>query len=277
MVKTPDIAVIMAAYNADGTLPDAVASVLASTVPVHLFVVDDASGTPAEMVLRNAFGCVPDWVEVIRNHCNLGVSATRNRALRHILAEGYRYAAVLDADDIAHPERFEKQAAYLNTHSCVAAVGSWANAVDEHTLAVVRRVLYPSSDPETVRRDLCFDSPIVNSSVMFRVDALREVGLWDERLRTAEDYDLFCRLAARFDLANLPEILVDFRLCRTGLSRAGINAQRRARLRVQLRYFPERAWRWQAWAGIVRSTVRLLVPTSLVEGMKSRRIAVERT
>ena len=120
----PFVAVIMAAYNADRTLPEAVASVMASTLPVDLFVVDDASRVPAEEVLRSVLGEIPSNIVVVRCAKNMGPSRARNLALHRIAEEGYRYAAVLDADDLADPERFAKQAAYLEVNPGIAAVGT---------------------------------------------------------------------------------------------------------------------------------------------------------
>ena len=268
MSKRPTVAVVMAAYNTDATLPEAVASVLVSTVPVHLFIVDDASRRPVADVLAEELGEVPANVTILRNEVNTGPAGARNLAIRRIIEEGYSYAAVLDADDLAHPERFAKQTAFLDANPCVAAVGTWANAVDDETLALVSAESYPPPLPADIRRALCFDSYIINSSVMFRVSVLQDVGLWDESMYTGEDYDLFCRLARRYDLANIPEYLMDFRLSRGCISLTGISAQRRARLLVQLRQLPHRFHYWQAWVGVFKSAVRVLIPTSWVEGYK---------
>jgi glycosyltransferase involved in cell wall biosynthesis len=258
----------MAAYNADATLPEAVTSVLASTVPVHLFIVDDASHKLAYDVLKETLGDIPANVTILRNEINTGPSGARNLAIRCIIEDGYPYAAVLDADDLAHAERFIKQAVFLDTNPHVAAVGTWANYVHDETLALVSTESYSPPLPADVRRALCFDNCFINSSIMFRVSALQDIGLWNESMYTGEDYDLFCRLARCYDLASIPEYLVDYRLSRGGISLTGISAQRRARLLVQLRYFSHRFYYWQAWAGILISIVRILIPTPWIEGYK---------
>jgi glycosyltransferase involved in cell wall biosynthesis len=263
------VAVIMASFNAEDTLPVAVASVLASTVPIHLFIVDDASHRPVANVLIEEVKDIPVNVTILRSEVNKGPAGARNIAVRRIIEEGYPYAAVLDADDFAHPERFAKQAAFLDANPHVAAVGTWANALDDETLSIVSKESYPPPLPADIRRALCIDSCLINTSTMFRVSALQDVGLWDESLYTAEDYDLLCRLARRYDLANIPEYLVDFRLSRSGISISGIRAQRCARLFIQLRHFPHHFQYWRAWAGVIKSTLRVLLPTSWVEGYKS--------
>jgi len=264
----PNVAVIMAAYNAEATLVAAVRSVLSSTIPVHLYIVDDASLLPAAQSLAEQIGDLPGNVTVLRSEINIGPAGARNMALRRVIENGHKYAAVLDADDLAAPTRFEKQAAFLNNNLNVAAVGTWGNAVHDATLALINTETTPVSTKE-VRRALCINSCIINTSVMFKVAALEHVGFWNESMYTAEDYDLFCRLIRFYDLANLPEYLVDFRLSRGGISLTGQRAQRYARLHVQLRNLRYRFTYWQAWAGIAKTLMILAAPTSLIYKMKS--------
>jgi glycosyltransferase involved in cell wall biosynthesis len=263
----PTVAVVMAAYNAEATLPEAISSVFASIVPVHLFIVDDASHRPVVDVFVERMGDIPANVTILRSEVNTGPAGARNMAIRRIIEEGYPYAAVLDADDLAHPERFAKQATFLDANPNVAAVGTWANFVHDETLAIVSAESYPLL-PSDIRRALCINSCFINSSVMFRVSALQAIGAWDESMHTGEDYDLFCRLARRYDLANIPEYLVDYRLSRGGISLTGLGSQARARLWVQLRNLPHRLHYWQVWAGVFRSTVRVLVSSAWAESYR---------
>ncbi len=216
--QCPKVAVVMAAYNAEATVLEAVASVQASSVPVHVFIVDDASRKPVTDVFLEGVGYIPANVTILRNEVNTGPAGARNVAIRRIIAEGYPYAAVLDADDIAHPERFAKQAIFLDANPQVAAVGTWANYLDDETLSIVGTESFPPAFPADIRRALCINNNcMINTSVMLRVSSLQDVGLWDESFYTGEDYDLFCRLARCYDLANIPEYLVDVRLSRVAL------------------------------------------------------------
>jgi glycosyltransferase involved in cell wall biosynthesis len=267
--QRPKVAVVMAAYNAEATILEAATSVLASTVPIHLFIVDDASRKPVAEVFTEGIGDIPANTTILRSEVNTGPAGARNVAIRRIIEDEYPYAAILDADDFAHPERFAKQEAFLDANPQIAAVGTWMNTLDDETLAIVSTESYPPPLPEDIRRALCLDNCMINTSVMFRVSILQDTGLWDESFYTGEDYDLFCRLARRYDLANIPEYLVDYRLSRSGISLTGISAQRRARLFIQLRHLPHRCHYWQAWAGVLISTVRVLLPTPWVEGYKS--------
>ena len=263
-----EVAVVIAAYNAEATLLDALNSVLASSIRTQVFIIDDASVLPVVDVLKAKIGELPKHVEVIRRTKNGGPSPARNVAIRRAIELDLSYIAVLDADDISHPERFAKQLSFLKANPNVGAVGTWGNLIDEITGAVISSISYPPVLPGGVRLGLCYDNCIINSSVMLRTSALKKVGLWNESMYTGEDYDLFCRISKHYDIANIPEYLISYRASSRGISRSGVRAQRYARLQVQLRYLVQNALYWQAWLGILISALRVLIPTSLVERYK---------
>ncbi len=259
-----EIAVLMAAYNAEGTLRQAVDSVLASRVPCDLFIVDDASRRPAADVL----GAAHPAIEIIRLARNAGPAGARNTGLKTILARGYRYVAILDADDIAYPDRFARQKAYLDAHPRVAAVGTAQRYIDDVSGAVLRRT-EPPCEPRAVRDAMFFNMALGHTSVMLRAAALAELGLYSDRYPVAEDYELMRRLGRRFDLANLPECLTDYRISRTGVSLRRRRRQLFDRLCVQLEYFAPLNWR--AWAGAGSTLLMLVLPQSLVAMLKEMR------
>src|SRR6266545_3920078 len=90
-------AVLIAAYNADKTIERAVDSVLSSTVPCHIYIVDDGSRVP----VRNILGRRAGEIEIIRLEKNRGPAAARNIGLSVILERDHDFVAILDADDAA--------------------------------------------------------------------------------------------------------------------------------------------------------------------------------
>lgn len=259
----PSIAVVMAAYNAENTIRESINSVLASTVPVTLFIIDDASATPLTQILIN----LPNTIIILRNDTNLGPAAARNRGIQAAMTANYTYIAVQDADDISSPNRFIKQAEYLTIHPNCGMVGTWGHAVDEHTQAILYTIRV-STCPTQLHNNLWLDCNFVAASVMFRASALKETGLYEARLRNCEDYELFFRIAKKYELGNIPEPLLSFRLRAQGISQATLRRQRRYRLIVQWLHF--RPTYWQSWVGITKSLIRIATPTSVVETAKKR-------
>src|SRR6266849_1496641 len=257
-----DVAVLMPAYNADQTLRAAVNSILASTVPCDLYVIDDFSRVPVTESLEPRAG-----VEIIRLERNHGLAGALNAGLQRILARDYRYVARMDADDISYPERLAKQVAFLDQHPNVAVVGTWVRFIDEHTGAVVGVVPKPV-DANAIRNALFFNSAVAHPTAMLRADVLRRIGHYSVDYPAAEDYELWRRIAADRDIANLPEVLLDYRVSSQGQSLARRRRQLYDRLRIQLKYFDAREWR--AWAGAAQTMALFAIPLTLLSRLKGR-------
>jgi glycosyltransferase involved in cell wall biosynthesis len=255
-------AVLVAAYNADKTIRQAVESVLSGSHDCHIYVVDDCSSTPVSDVLAGY-----DNVEVIRLKRNRGPAVARNIGLSKILAKDYDYVAIMDADDVSMPKRLARQACFLDKHPRVGAVGTWTRHFDEHTGEPTLERQRPA-DPEAIRNMMFFNAGISHASAMFRVEALRTVGVYSENYPAAEDYELLRRIGQKYDLANVPECLLAYRVSSQGQSLGRRRQQLTDRLRIQLRYFAPLNWR--AWAGVAQTIVSLVVPVKVVHALKQK-------
>jgi glycosyltransferase involved in cell wall biosynthesis len=247
----PRVAVLMAAYNAERTILQAVNSLLQGTYPCRIYVVDDCSRIPVSQVLD---ACDPDRIEIIRLERNVGPSAARNEGLGRILHNGHEFIVIMDADDVSHPDRLAKQVAFLAANPGTALVGCWERIIDEQG-NVVSYVASPC-DRQAIRNFLFFNLAINHPTWMVRADVFREVGGYLRSYFAAEDYEMLRRIARRFELGNVPEFLLDYRLSSGGISLRHRTRQLIDRLRVQLKYFEMLEWR--AWAGVAR-TLTLLV------------------
>src|SRR5439155_1280158 len=114
------------------------------------------------------------------------------RALNHALALARApLAARLDADDLALPERLERQLTFLAAHVEVGLLGTGAREVDGggREVAVIR----PPADDGAPRRTLIRRNPYVLAAVVMRRAVVERAGGYDERLPVAQDYDLWMR------------------------------------------------------------------------------------
>ncbi len=144
-------------------------------------------------------------VRVVQNSTNLGIPRTRNRAVG--LARG-EYVAMLDSDDVAHPERLERQVRHLDANPGTALVGSWACRIDPDGRPLrIRR--FPSRSAE-IRANLLFGRCFTNTSVMVR-RAILDRHPYRTDLPIGEDLDVWSRIALAHEVANLPEVLVFYR------------------------------------------------------------------
>jgi glycosyltransferase involved in cell wall biosynthesis len=194
----PLVSVLLAVHDDARYLPGAVESVLQQTVrDLELIVVDDGSTDETSDIL----GALDDpRVVLLRNDSQLGLAASLNRALDR--AKG-KYVARLDADDVALPERLERQLARMTE---VAVLGTAVLDLDEHgqTGTLHRNPL----GPRAVRWISLFSSPFFHPTVLVDRDALGDLR-YDPSYLESEDYELWTRLLATgVDGRNLEDALV---------------------------------------------------------------------
>lgn len=209
-METPLISVVIPVYNGQAFVAQAIESVLAQTWPrVELIVVNDGStDRSAEVIARYA-----DRLVLVEQE-NQGVAAARNAGIQRAQGD---LVALLDQDDWWRPEKLARQAPLLLSNPRVGLVHT---AVDHYDQARQEWVgpLNPQARPELLVgscfRRLLMDNQIYNSTVLLRMEALRQVGLCDLSIRgnTVQDYDLWLRIARRWELAYVPETLVAFRI-----------------------------------------------------------------
>lgn len=208
----PKITVLMAVYNGEGVVRDALESILGQTFGDFEFLIVDDGSTDGT---REAILSYRDpRIHLIANERNLGLTRSLNRGLA--LARG-EYLARQDADDISEPARFARQVAFLDAHPDVALLGTWFGKIDERGRPIGNRRL--PSDSTRLRWCLLFFCPFVHSAAMFRRSAVLErIGAYDESYAYAQDYDLWGRIARVLPVANLAEYLVKVRISRWSMT-----------------------------------------------------------
>jgi GT2 family glycosyltransferase len=196
------VSVVIATYNCGQFLAEAIESVLNQTLPPHEVIVVDDGSTDDTSAILNAFG------ERIRavTQANAGVSTARNRGLE--LATG-EYLAIMDADDICRPSRFAEQAAFLDRHPEVVAVGCQMERIDTSGQPL-GKIVY-ATDDATIRFRMLRNSSLPHPGSMVRTADLVAIGGYDPAFPSCQDYDMWCRLSARGTFANLSTTLLDYR------------------------------------------------------------------
>lgn len=199
----PKISVLFPTYNTkEEYLREAIESVLAQTFSDFEFIiVDDCS--PDANVEKVVKSYTDPRIRFYRNERNLGISQARNKLID--LASG-EYLAVMDHDDVSLPERFEKEAAYLDAHPDVGLVSCQAERFPCGDL-----MKKPENDKE-IKLAMMRISPIVHSACMICKSVLVDNNIhYEEEFSPAEDHALFARLMSKTKFYNIPEILFRYR------------------------------------------------------------------
>ena len=205
MNQQPAVSVVMPVYNAAAHLSAALDSMLAQTfTDFELIALDDGSMDETGALLA-ACAARDARVRLAGSPQNQGLVARLNQGLE--LARG-RYIARMDGDDTSRPERLARQVALLDAQPGVGACGSWIRVFGDAPARVER---YPADDA-AIRCELLFRSALAHPATMLRGDLVRRHGLrYQAQFVHAEDYAMWLAIAARGQLANIPDVLLDYR------------------------------------------------------------------
>ena len=217
----PEITVLMSVYNGQQYLRQCIESILSQTNgDFEFLIIDDGSTDNTPSILASYQDA---RMKIIRQE-NCGLTKSLNRGLS--LAQG-NFVARIDADDIAMPDRFERQLSFLQSNPNVAVVGSNAILIDENgnRIGIAR---FPCHHNDIIKHLELSQSLFPHSSAFFRREAVLSVGGYNERFIKAQDYDLYLRLCQKYQLACLEEPLISLRLSLSSLAHSdGKHIQRK--------------------------------------------------
>jgi glycosyltransferase involved in cell wall biosynthesis len=201
----PVVSVIVPAYNVSQYIAETLDSVLAQTFPdFEILVTNDAApDTPAlETVLARY---TDPRLRYLKTDVNKGISGARNTCINAARGE---FIAFLDGDDKWKPEYLERMLAAMRADPGLSVLYSDCIAFGSTPFAGRTHMsMWPSIRPVTLEALMTERARPTASSVMARRKPVLEVGMFDEKQRYVEDFDLWCRLAAhgkRIDFVEEP-------------------------------------------------------------------------
>ena len=217
------VSVLIPCYNAENYIIDTLQSLLNQTYKnFEIIVIDDGSEDNSierveSMILKDK------RIQLYKNNYNRGVAFTRNRAFELCSTE---YIAYMDADDTAPPDRLELQVNYLDSHLTVDGVGGTCNFINEKG-EFIQKVTMTAQSSEMIKATLLFRNCIANGSVMFRKRVIDEEKIrYDEKKKDLEDYDFWVKFVKNHDFVNLPNVLQNYRVSPSSLSRSCASRER---------------------------------------------------
>jgi glycosyltransferase involved in cell wall biosynthesis len=237
MAPRPTVSVIMTVFNGEDFLPLAVDSIFGQTFgDLELIIVDDGSIDSTSMQLR---ALNDHRLRVIRNPVNKGLPAALNVGIN--AATGV-FCAFLDHDDIALPNRLQRQVDYLQSRPAVGLLGSAVEAIDGSG-KVLKTVKMPLASI-AIRWMGLLQCPMRQSSLIGRTELVKR-HLYSAQFPFYPDWDFIMRVARHTEVCNLTETLVQYRrhdtnmskINRTGVDENGIDLAFRE-IQAELPDFP---------------------------------------
>lgn len=213
-MKMPIISVIMPVYNAENYIRETIESIInQSYKDFELLILNDNSSD-------NSLGIIKQFQEkdsriiVINKEKNVGPANLRNEGFR--LSKG-KFIALMDADDIALPTRFEKQVAVLEKNPEIGVCGTWFTFFGAKKNKIIRH----SENHDAIKISFLHSCGIGNPTVMLRNEML--FGLeFNNDFVPVEDYDLWSRLLEKTKFYNIPESLLNYRQHENNISKTKI-------------------------------------------------------
>lgn len=263
-----ELSVLMALHRGDspGLFDGAMGSVSLqqSRKPDQIvLVIDGPIGYDLDSVVRRWEARLGTVLHVVRLETNVGLGGALNRGLRACRGD---LVARMDADDLSCPQRFELQIREFQRNGKLAVLGSTATSIDTHGKEIGPMVV-PLTN-EAVYRWI-WACPFIHPSVTFRRQMILDIGNYNSRLATRQDYDLWFRCAeAGYVMQNLDFPLIKYRVSANTKNRSWgvvwkqvwIGLRGCKRLRAPLRH----------WVAVVSPVCMFLLPEQAARLLRKR-------
>lgn len=203
MDKNPTISIGISFYNAAPFFRDAIQSVLNQTLTDYELILLDDGSTDDSLQIARSYD--DPRIRVVSDGENHGLAARLNELVR--LSRG-DYFVRMDADDIMHPERLERQIRYLRQHPDTDVLGCDVFSIDtaNHITGTIRYSRQPNSIAD-VYNHYCFIHPTVIARRQWFAD-----NPYDETALRMEDYNLWLRTIERYRFVNMDDELLYYRV-----------------------------------------------------------------
>ena len=226
-MNPPLVSVILPVFNAEKFVAQAIESILQQTfTDFELIVIDDGSNDRSLEILKK-YASSDKRITIISRE-NRGLVASLNQG---IAAACGQWIARMDADDIALPQRFERQLQWL-AKTDADICGSWVKLFGTPDRRVIK---HPQTD-EAIKMKMIFCTPFAHPAVMIKTEFIKQLRynkVWEK----CEDYDLWERATrAGGKMINVPEILLLYRQHKKQISTTAFAKQQQLSQKIQRRY-----------------------------------------
>lgn len=244
MTQKSLVSVLMPVYNAEQYIMQTLDSILAQTFTNFEFIIVDDGSSDRSLKILQQYAAEDQRIRLVSRE-NRGLSRTLNEMLS--LAKG-EFIARIDADDIALPNRFAEQVAFLQANPNVVCIGSAYQYIDDDGRPLM--VYHTPQSNDEIQSGLLtgYADRILHPTIMVRRDTLKAIGGYDETV-VAEDLDLFLRLGEVGELANLKAMLTKYRI----RSKDCISATKHLAYSKSAQEVCERAWQRRGIEGVFDS------------------------
>lgn len=204
-MEHPKVTVLMAVYNGEKYLREAVESIFNQTFKNFEFLIIDDGSTDGSLEILKLYK--DPRICIVKNETNLGLIKSLNGGLKIAKSE---YIARMDADDISLPQRLEKQVAFMDAHPEIGVCGTWLEAFENGETSVWTLPL----QHDNIFTGMLFQCSLYHPTVIIRKDTIFALNaFYNEEFIHTEDYEYWARLGlSGVKFANIDKVLLKYRL-----------------------------------------------------------------
>jgi glycosyltransferase involved in cell wall biosynthesis len=250
------ISVVMSIYNSnEDYLKISINSILRQTYNNFEFIIINDSSTNNNIKnILNYFRSVDSRIILVENSENIGLTKSLNLGIK--MARG-KYIARMDDDDISMPDRLKVQKIFLEKNKDYVMVGSKYDNLIENKQPI-QKVAY-LEDFQEIRDNIIKFNPFNHSSVMIKRSVILDVGLYNEKIKYAQDYDLWLRVASKYKTYNINKVLL-LRRMGSNISTLKEREQMLSALRSRIRSILKKQYPLINLLYLVRPFIAIFIP-----------------
>ncbi len=231
------ISVLMTVFNGERYLQAAIDSLINQTYKHwELILVDNGSNDRSFEIINNY---IDKRIYIFRLKKNIGRTAALRFAFNKAKNE---FIAVLDADDLAHSNRFFDQMKYMKRNPDLALIASWTQYIDENGNII--GLHQPSFKKKSLSDSFGWTNPIDHSSVFYRKSIAEKLGGYPSHYIWGQDSALFLKIASQYKISIIEKPLTQIRIQSQSLTRSRDYATIVAEERIRLYKFAKNCFKF---------------------------------
>jgi len=202
-------------YNDPEGLQKSIASI-DEDISIDVFVIDDGSTLKFdEKKITDSFKNGRIFFNYITE--NKGLSYALNKGIEFAIDNKYTFIGRLDCRDLCIKNKFAKQLSFLESHTDIKLLGTWAKIVDENynELYILK---HPVKHKE-IKDKMYLNNMFIHPSVVIRTEIFKDISFYNMKYtKAAQDFDLFFRIVKKYQTANYPEALLIYEMSLNSIS-----------------------------------------------------------
>ncbi|MEY4571682.1 MAG: hypothetical protein RLZ10_893 [Bacteroidota bacterium] len=230
-MKNTIVSVLLPVFNSEKYLSEAIESILEqSCTDFEFLIINDGSTDRSEEIILSYSDL---RIRYIKNESNLKLIKTLNKGIQ--FCNG-KYIVRMDADDISHKNRIQKQVDFMESNPDVGICGSWFEAFGN----TESRIVQFKETHDEIMTKMLYQCHFCHPSIIIRREIFDDPSMYfDENYLHAEDYDFYLKLSRKWKLHNLQEVFLKYRTHDESVSNKFKSIQIENSLKIKKRFFAE--------------------------------------